>query len=83
MNWEKFTDREGRFTLGVALAIKSRVLLYAASPLHNPENDLTKWEAAAAAANELISNTDLNYSLADSYGSFFIGANPLTSPESI
>ena len=83
LNWEKFTDREGRFTLGVALAIKSRVLLYAASPLHNPENDLTKWEAAAAAANELISNTDLNYSLADSYGSFFIGANPLTSPESI
>ena len=83
VDWKKFTDREGRFTLGVALAIKARVLLYAASPLHNPENDPAKWEAAAAAANELITHKDLNYSLADSYGNFFIGANPLNSPESI
>ena len=37
-NWDEFKDREGRFTLGVALAIKARTLLYAASPLHNPEN---------------------------------------------
>ena len=83
IDWKEFTDREGRFTLGVALAIKSRVLLYAASPLHNPENDLTKWEAAAAAANELITHPDLSYALADGYGNYFIGANPLTSPESI
>ena len=83
IDWKEFTDREGRFTLGVALAIKSRVLLYAASPLHNPENDLTKWEAAAAAANELISHPELSYALADGYGNYFIGANPLTSPESI
>ena len=83
IDWTDFKDREGRFTLGVALAIKSRALLYAASPLHNPENDLTKWEAAAAAANELISHPELSYSLADSYGNFFIGANPLNSPESI
>ena len=83
IDWTEFKDREGRFTLGVALAIKSRALLYAASPLHNPENDLTKWEAAAAAANELINHPDLNYSLAENYGNFFIGANPLNSPESI
>ena len=83
INWDDFTDREGRFTLGVALAIKARTLLYAASPLHNPSNDVKKWEAAAAAANELITNTDLNYSLADNYGNYFIGANPLTSPETI
>ena len=83
IDWKEFTDREGRFTLGVALAIKSRALLYAASPLHNPENDLTKWEAAAAAANELITHPDLSYALADGYGNYFIGANPLTSPESI
>ena len=82
-NWDEFKDREGRFTLGVALAIKARTLLYAASPLHNPENDVTKWEAAAAAANELITNPDLNYSLAPSYGSYFVGGNPLTSPETI
>ena len=82
-NWDKFKDREGRFTLGVALAIKSRTLLYAASPLHNPENDVRKWEAAAAAANELIQHDSLNYSLDPSYGSYFVGQNPLTSPETI
>ena len=83
LNWNDFKDREGRFTLGVALAIKARTLLYAASPLHNPTNDVKKWEAAAAAANELISNTELGYSLDPSYGSYFIGGNPLTSPETI
>lgn len=83
VNWDKFKDREGRFTLGVALAIKSRVLLYAASPLHNPTNDVAKWEAAAAAANELIQHDSLSYALDQSYGSYFIGQNPLNSPESI
>ena len=82
-NWDKFKDREGRFTLGVALAIKSRTLLYAASPLHNPENDVKKWEAAAAAANELIQHDSLSYSLDPSYGSYFVGQNPLNSPETI
>ena len=83
IDWSEFKDREGRFTLGVALAIKARTLLYAASPLHNPENDVKKWEAAAAAANELITHPDLSYALAENYGNFFIGANPLNSPESI
>ena len=83
VNWKEFTDREGRFTLGVALAIKSRILLYAASPLHNPENDVTKWEAAAKAAHDLITHKDLTYSLDPSYGTYFTGANPLNSPESI
>ena len=82
-NWKDFTDREGRFTLGVALAIKARTLLYAASPLHNPDNDLDKWEAAATAAHELITHEDLEYSLDPSYGSYFVGGNPLTSPETI
>ena len=83
IDWTEFKDREGRFTLGVALAIKSRILLYAASPLHNPENDVTKWEAAAKAAHDLITHKDLTYSLDPSYGTYFTGANPLNSPESI
>lgn len=83
INWDDFKEREGRFTLGVALAIKSRTLLYAASPLHNPENDINKWIAAADAANELITNPDLNYSLDPNYGSYFVGGNPLNSPETI
>ncbi len=44
----------GRITQGAALALKSRVLLYSASRLNNPSNDLTKWQAAAAAAKALI-----------------------------
>ncbi|MBO5074332.1 MAG: RagB/SusD family nutrient uptake outer membrane protein [Bacteroidales bacterium] len=83
LNWNDYLDREGRFTLGAALAIKARVLLYAASPLHNESNDPAKWERAAAAANELLSNTDLNYSLASDYGSYFIGGAPLSSSETI
>ena len=46
----------GRATKGACMALKSRALLYAASPLHNPTNDLTKWEAAATAALELINS---------------------------
>ena len=83
VNWNDYTDREGRFTLGAALAIKARVLLYAASPLHNASNDVSKWERAAAAVNELVSNTSLSYSLAADYGSYFTGGNPLTSSETI
>lgn len=48
----------GRITQGAALALKARVLLYNASPLHNPSNDLTKWLAAANAGKVVI---DLNY----------------------
>jgi hypothetical protein len=35
-------------------AFKSRVLLYAASPLNNPSNDLQMWKDAAAAALDAI-----------------------------
>ncbi len=47
LNWNDDNTREGRFTLGAALAIKARVLLYAASPLHNPSGDRAKWVRAA------------------------------------
>lgn len=56
----------GRATIGAARALKSRVLLYAASPLHNPENDLTKWTAAANASKDVM---DMNmYKLYKDYG---------------
>jgi hypothetical protein len=45
----------GRATAGAAYALKSRVLLYAASPLHNPSGNTAKWQAAATAAKDLIS----------------------------
>ncbi len=45
---------QGRITKGAAMALKSRVLLYAASPLNNPGNDKSAWEKAANAAKEVI-----------------------------
>lgn len=83
VNWDDYTERNGRFTLGAALAIKSRILLYAASPRNNPTEDHTKWEAAAEAAYDLISNSKLNYSLDSDYGAYFVGNRSLTSPETI
>ena len=68
----------GRATRGAAAALKSRVLLYAASPLHNPNNDLDKWRAARDAAEAVI---DLNdYSLDSDYSNLF---NVNISPEVI
>ncbi|MCQ2141495.1 MAG: RagB/SusD family nutrient uptake outer membrane protein [Bacteroidales bacterium] len=83
VDWSQFADRGGRFTLGAALAIKARVLLYAASPLHNPEGNVEKWKKAAKAAADIISNTDLGYGLASNYREYFLGNNCLSSNETI
>ena len=82
--WKDNNTYEGRLTLGAALAIKSRVLLYAASPLHNPEGDWNKWKRAADAAAELVSaSPELGYKLDDDYAAYFSGGRSLSSPESI
>lgn len=52
-NWN-FRDEMGRFDRTAALAVKARVLLYAASPRNNPSDDAAKWERAAAAAHDVI-----------------------------
>jgi hypothetical protein len=44
----------GKATVGAALALKSRLLLYAASPYYNTTNDMSKWQAAADAAKAVI-----------------------------
>ena len=44
----------GRVTRVAAFALKARTLLYAASPLLNPSNDLTKWADAAEASKYII-----------------------------
>jgi len=70
-SWRGFqSDRFlGRITQGAAMALKARVLLYAASPLNNPAGDETKWLAAAKAAHDVIA---LNrYALADNYRDLF------------
>lgn len=68
----------GRATKGAAMALKSRILLYAASPLYTGgTGDVAKWEKAAAAAKEVM---DLGiYSLSQGgYGALFLesGDNP-------
>lgn len=47
----------GRATSGAALALKSRALLYWASPLFNGNNDSSRWDLAAKAANDVINLT--------------------------
>lgn len=51
---DQLAKETGRVTKGFAMAVKSKALLYAASPLHNPEGDKEKWLASAKAAWELI-----------------------------
>ena len=66
------TAERGRITKGAALAVKSRALLYAASPLNNPGNDMNKWQKAADAAKAVI---DLGvYSLYSNYKDLFLQA---------
>lgn len=60
---------QGRITKGAALAVKSRALLYAASPLNNPTNDMAKWQSASDAAKAVI---DLGqYALYSDYKTLF------------
>lgn len=61
---------EGRVTRGGAMALKSRLLLYAASPLYTGgSSDTQKWAAAAQAAQDII---DLGiYSLYPDYAELF------------
>lgn len=47
----------GRATKVAAMALKSRILLYAASPQWNPTNDMAKWQKASDAAKAVL---DLN-----------------------
>lgn len=44
----------GHFSQGAALALKAKVLLYAASPLNNTNNDPVLWRNAADAARAVI-----------------------------
>lgn len=74
---EKFTEAEkdkyGRPTKAAPLALKSRLLLYAASPLNNPDNKKELWEAAEEAAKFLYDNArnyNLNF-IKDDYASIF------------
>ena len=88
----------GRVTKGTALALKSRMLLYAASDLFNdaswagsyaqPDlitlkgNRADRWKAAAAAARVVATITGAGYALHNNFPSMFI-TNSYTTPEVI
>lgn len=75
------SNETGRISKPAALALKSRALLYAASPLFNPTNDPSKWVEAAKAASQFIdASADLKIKLASSYTAIF---NSWTSEELI
>ena len=55
----------GRASGIAAMALKARVLLYAASPAFNKDNDISRWEKAAIAAGEAIKSLTADGSLQD------------------
>jgi hypothetical protein len=65
--YESTDSNFGRATADACKALKSRLLLYAASPLFNPSNDLAKWQKAADAAEDLLTR----YTLHPDYTSLF------------
>lgn len=88
VNWKTsaYTTNDGRLTRGAAISIKARALLWAASPLNNPSNDLAKWRAAAAACHEVIAMAGGGpgaYVLDGNYRNYFLQNNTVTSNETI
>lgn len=62
----------GRATKGAAMALKARLLLYAASPLNNPSGAVAKWQAAAAASAAIINLKSYSlYTAGTGYEAFF------------
>lgn len=62
----------GRISANACKALKSRVLLYSASELNNPTHDQSKWQAAADAAEALLS---VGYSINPDYQGTFLANN--------
>jgi hypothetical protein len=63
---------QGQASGNACKALKSRVLLYAASQLNNPEHSKAKWQAAADAAAALL---NAGYQLNPDYQGTFLTAN--------
>ena len=72
----------GRATRIAAYALKARTLLYAASPLHNPTGDKTRWAKAAEACKYILDNASAWGLKLSSYGSLW-GHDAFFNPEII
>lgn len=65
----------GRATRAMAMALKSRAALYAASPLYNTNGDNAKWTEAAKALHDIIASAgELGLGL-DTYANLFKSKN--------
>lgn len=62
LRWQASTEYY-RVNKAVALMLKANALLFNASLLNNPENDQTKWQKAATAAQECITALEPEYGL--------------------
>lgn len=60
--------KPGQISKAAALALKARMLLYMASPLHNPTNDQAKWIAAKKATKAVL---NLGFTLHPTYADLF------------
>nr|WKN34823.1 RagB/SusD family nutrient uptake outer membrane protein [Tunicatimonas sp. TK19036] len=68
---EKYSSTDanfGRATQDAAQALRSRMYLYAASPLYNTSNDQSKWQKAADASEALLNS---GYELHPDYTTLF------------
>lgn len=72
-NSDGLQAQTGRATKGAAMALKSRALLYAASPLFNTSNSVDLWKEAAKASSDIINNN--LYSLEPKYADLFLKSN--------
>ena len=63
----------GKASKEAAMALKGRVLLYAASPLYNESNNLAKWEAARDANKAVIELGTVSLTDEDNWDKMFRG----------
>jgi starch-binding outer membrane protein, SusD/RagB family len=72
----------GRITSGAAAAMKGRVLLYWASPLFNPSDDMARWQAAYDANLQAKTILDANgFGLNSSYKNMWF--SEVNNPEAV
>lgn len=70
----------GRFSKAVAHSIRSQALLFSASKLWNPEEDVKRWEKAAEASKmSLDALTSAGYDLYPDYEAYFINQSDLST----
>jgi hypothetical protein len=75
------TTNRGRATQTAAMALKARLLLYAASPQYNPSGDISKWQAAADAAKRIMDTG--KHAIYTSYPNIWLWNNGAFNSETI